>query len=135
MTSRSVTWSQRLMLCIIGRHVPPLSQNQTDKVLVCFWGPDGECGRTLRVCYGGVLITNYQLPIPNSLCRHHLPSSKLALALPKNCFPRVRFVYFKKKCYLCRLLSLWSKISSYFVVSPVVAVATVTISVHPIKAY
>ena len=51
MTERSVTWSQRLMLCIIGRHVPPLSQNQTDKVLVYFWGPDGECGRTLRVYF------------------------------------------------------------------------------------
>ena len=49
--SRSVTWSQRLMLCIIGRHVPPLSQNQTDKVLVYYWGPDGECGRTLRVYF------------------------------------------------------------------------------------
>ena len=28
MTARSVTWSQRLMPCIIGRHVPPLSQNK-----------------------------------------------------------------------------------------------------------
>ena len=37
--ARSVTWSQRLMLCIIGRHVPPLSQKQTDKVLVYFWVP------------------------------------------------------------------------------------------------
>ena len=29
------------MPCIIRRHVPPLSQKQTDGVLVCFWVPDG----------------------------------------------------------------------------------------------
>ena len=37
--SRSVTWSQRLMLCIIGRHVPPLFPITNRQSLSLLWRP------------------------------------------------------------------------------------------------
>jgi hypothetical protein len=35
-TERSTIRSQRLMLCIIGRHVPPLSQNK--QLIIVYFG-------------------------------------------------------------------------------------------------